>query len=194
MTDRPGEHAEPLTGELAENWAADTGRIRKVSNALRRGDSQQAADDLRAALAEPLTLDAADLDAVRDAIHIPKDAGDLAPALEAILRRIPDGWGRWISMSKGWYPIVVGLDRRLAELDPGYTLHQVKEKFGGLRYYFEPSESASPDTIAAMRAAVEEAEAVADHTCEECGVDDAVLRDERMYWQTLCEECAAEPR
>jgi MinD superfamily P-loop ATPase len=97
-------------------------------------------------------------------------------------------------MSRGWYPIIVELDRRLAELDEDYVVHQVKEKFGGLRYYFEPTPSATPDTIAAMRAAVKEAKSVAERTCEECGASGGVLRGERMYVQTLCEECATKPR
>jgi hypothetical protein len=37
-----------------------------------------------------------------DALHIPADAGQHAAALEKILRRIPDGWGRWISHDSGW--------------------------------------------------------------------------------------------
>lgn len=31
---------------------------------------------------------------------------------------------------------MVELDRKLAAIDSGYELHQVKEKFGGLRVYF----------------------------------------------------------
>jgi len=191
MTERPGEHAEPLGGELAENWVASTGHLREASAALRRGDRESSVEAFRAALEEPLTTD--DLAEVRDALHVPEDAGELAPALELILRRIPDGWGRWISLSRGWYPIVVALDRRLADLDDDYVLFQVKEKFGGLRCHFKPSDHSSPDTISAMRAAVTEAEAAAERTCEECGVSGAVLRDDRVYWQTLCDRCATQP-
>jgi len=189
MTKRPGEDAKPLSGELAENWAASTAHLREASAALRRGDRESAVEAFRAALDEPMMAD--DLAEVRDSLHIPEDAGELAPALELILRRIPDGWGRWVTMSRGWYPVIVALDRRLAELDEDYVVHQVKEKFGGLRYYFEPSDHSSPDTIAAMRAAVKEAESVAERTCEECGADGAVLRDDRVYWQTLCDGCSA---
>jgi hypothetical protein len=174
MTERQGENAEPLRGEEEADWIA----YRRVFlGDLYSGDDPQA--DV-------------DLDAVRNAIDVPKDAGDLAPALEAMLRRIPDGWGRWVAMNRGWYPIIVELDRRLAELDEDYTLCQVKEKFGGLRYYFEPSAAASADTHTAMREAVAEAESMAERTCEECGADGAVLRDDdHRYWQTLCDGCSA---
>jgi len=191
MSKRPGGNAEPLSGELAENWAASTGHLQAASTALRRGDRESAVEAFRAALDESMTAD--ELAEVRDALHVPEDAGELAPALELILRRIPDGWGRWVTMSRGWYPIIVALDRRLAELDEDYVVHQVKEKFGGLRYYVEPSESASPGTRTAMREVVKEAQSVAERTCEECGADGAVLRDDRVYWQTLCDGCSTRP-
>lgn len=40
-----------------------------------------------------------------------------------------------IHCPRGWWKLVVDLDARLAELDPDYTVCQVKEKFGALRYY-----------------------------------------------------------
>lgn len=72
-----------------------------------------------------------------NAVHVPEDAGEYAEALRSILLRIPDGWGRWISCDRGWYPLLVELDEQLRALLPNYVLHQVKEKFGGLRYYWE---------------------------------------------------------
>jgi hypothetical protein len=39
-----------------------------------------------------------------------------------------------------WYPLLVELDEQLGALLPNYVLHQVKEKFGGLRYYWESGE------------------------------------------------------
>lgn len=76
-----------------------------------------------------------DLDIILDTIHIPEDAGDYADDLHKILSRIPPRWGRWISCDKGWYPLIIELHQKLAEIAPDYQLHQVKEKFGTLRYY-----------------------------------------------------------
>lgn len=67
---------------------------------------------------------------------VPPDAGEHAEGLEKILRRIPEGWGRWISCGAGWYPILVRLDRQIAELLPDYEIHQVKEKYGAIRFYW----------------------------------------------------------
>jgi hypothetical protein len=77
---------------------------------------------------------------ILNAMHVPEDAGEHEEALEGMLARIPDGWGRWISCSRGWYPLLVELDEKLSTLLPNYIIHQVKEKFGGLRYYWEPGE------------------------------------------------------
>lgn len=71
----------------------------------------------------------------QESLNIPEDAGKYADDISNILSRIPSRWGRWISCSKGWYPLVIELDKKLAEILPDYELHQVKEKFGTLRYY-----------------------------------------------------------
>lgn len=73
---------------------------------------------------------------VVDAVHVPADAGEYREGLERILERIPSGWGRWIDCGPGWYPIVVRLSDALAELIPGFEVHQVKEKYGTLRFYW----------------------------------------------------------
>ncbi len=75
-----------------------------------------------------------------NAMHLPKDAGEHADALRGMLVRIPDGWGRWISCDRGWYPLLVELDEQLRTLLPNYVINQVKEKYGGLRYYWESGE------------------------------------------------------
>lgn len=59
----------------------------------------------------------------RNALRVPRDAGPYAAAIEAILRRIPDGWGRWVSLDAGWYPLIASTDVRLAELDADYVVH-----------------------------------------------------------------------
>jgi hypothetical protein len=78
---------------------------------------------------DPLELD--DLNVPR----VPHDAGEYADDLRRLLGRIPRGWGRWISCGPGWYPLLVRLNKALAALVPEYEVHQVKEKYGTLRYY-----------------------------------------------------------
>lgn len=41
-----------------------------------------------------------------------------------------------------WYPIIKQTHERLTAVIPGYNIAQIKDKFGGLRYYFdEPQDS-----------------------------------------------------
>jgi hypothetical protein len=62
-------------------------------------------------------------------------AGDVS--LEPVLGRFTDGFPAHLACGPGWYQIVVRLDRAIAQLCPTYELHQVKEKFGTLRFYWE---------------------------------------------------------
>ena len=80
---------------------------------------------------------AADPVAAREKIRVPKDAGEYAADLEAILRRIPRGWCHTIDCGPGWYPLLSRLAKKLAEVDPDglIEVYQVKEKFAGLTVY-----------------------------------------------------------
>lgn len=97
-------------------------------------------------------------------------------------------------VGEGWWPIIEGLHQQLLLIDPEYQIDQIKEKFGGLRYYVSPArnedgsfkvenffERASP--------LIDLAEAIAARTCEDCG-----RRGEARYdgWvRTQCDECYA---
>lgn len=71
------------------------------------------------------------------AVHVPNDAGEHEHALLRLLLRIPDGWGRWISCSSGWFGLLARVERELAEVCPTFAAHQIKEKYGTLRLYVE---------------------------------------------------------
>ncbi len=139
-----------------------------------------------------------------NALHMPEDAGEHAEALRGMLVRIPDGWGRWISCSRGWYPLLVELDEQLRALLPNYVIHQVKEKFGGLRYYWEPGEEVRDPNNPGGEAAIAErerrielaqklvdsAEKRAGVTCELCGAAGQLHRTRAGRHKTLCADCA----
>lgn len=92
--------------------------LQRVSEKLRRG-ARLSPDDLR--------LPKIDQGRLLNSLHVPADAGPYAAQIEAILRRIPDNWGRMISCEKGWYPLIVELDGKLSALDPDHQIHQVKQ-------------------------------------------------------------------
>lgn len=93
----------------------------------------------------------------------------------------------------GWHKLIAELSHliqsridwsvKTGHIIPQVKVRQVKEKFGGLRFYYDGGD----DVIDGM---VTMAEAVADFTCEECGKPGR-YRD-GGWIKTLCDEHAAE--
>ena len=138
----------------------------------------------------------------RDDPHLPEDAGEYADDLTDILNRIPNGWGKWLTLDKGWYRLIAETNRKLRFMYPDYEIHQVKEKFGGLRYYFSPTRSRLSNRFTRKRfrkkwdkmdKLVKRAEEIAWQTCEFCGNTENVKTEGHMggrgWTKTLCENC-----
>jgi hypothetical protein len=76
------------------------------------------------------------------------------------------------AVGPGWWPILESLcgqiqhylnwQNRQTQAVPQVTVAQIKEKFGGLRFYYDGGD-------AEIRGMVRMAESWADHSCEECG-------------------------
>jgi hypothetical protein len=179
-------HFPELTEAERIRWKATHSDMKAMSEGLQNGTTT--GEDIRGAL-NRLTSHGIDDDTLVNALHVPADAGPHAGALEQILRRIPDGWGRWISHDPGWYPIVIRLDKRLASIDPDYVVHQVKEKFGALRYYAEPSGDPTSAQWETFRDPIQEAERESAITCELCG-EPGQLHKSNYRLKTLCAGCA----
>lgn len=179
--------AEPevLTETEQARYRAAGAATADLHVALDSGD----ADERYAAFGQLMqTLSAMDPVTTRDKLHIPDDAGPHRDALVQILRRIANNWGRWISCDRGWYPIICELDAALAAIDPQYVVHQVKEKFGTLSYYFHSDVDGARDQ---MHALVDEAETRCAATCELCGQPGTPHTNSRSWMKTLCPSCAA---
>jgi hypothetical protein len=185
MTDHDDDVPEPTDREKARRQAAAS-EVREMLAGLRDGTAtQQVVQGALDRLASPDI----DRDTLINAVHVPPDAGPYAPALERILHRIPDGWGRWISHDAGWYPIVVACDERLAAIDPDYVVHQIKEKFGTLRYYCALSGDPGTDVCDAFDDITSDAERASAITCELCG-ECGSLHETSHLLKTLCSSCA----
>ena len=89
-------------------------------------------------------------------------------------------WG--ITTGDGWYNII---DELCAKLEPlGIVAAQVKEKFGGLRFY---TGSIAEDKWEEVHGWINEAEAKSYETCEQCG--EPGKRVGGSWVRTLCDEC-----
>jgi len=88
------------------------------------------------------------------------------------------GW----EIRKGWEPLVKELiDRLKKETDWDGEITQIKEKFGGLRFYIGKGSKPIWDLI-------DEYEKKSYEICEDCGKP-GKLRTEGRYWiRTLCDE------
>lgn len=87
----------------------------------------------------------------------------------------------WRDVGDGWTRIVDGLFFAATRL--GSKVLQVKQKFGGLRFYVD-KESKELSKI------IREAELEADKTCEECGSKEDVKKHSPKGWIfTLCRKC-----
>lgn len=95
-----------------------------------------------------------------------------------VLDRIPEQWGKWIGCSSGWWPLVLETHEAIMKVDPNYEVHQVKEKFGGMRYYIQSEVPEAHDIADAadMKASV---------ICEDCG--EPGTRRGGGWIKTLCD-------
>lgn len=182
------DDAMEMTPEEKASLAASNAAISDLAGALLSRD-REGADAALAAVRQAESQ--VDREALLNKIHMPRDAEGFEDGLRAIMMRIPDGWGRWISCSRGWYPIVIELDQALAAIDPDYELHQVKEKLGGLRFYFGTSEGVSEADHQRMRELVREAEDRCEVACEMCGEPGVRHTTPHGWLRTLCSSCAA---
>ena len=92
------------------------------------------------------------------------------------------------AVGAGWWPILevlcsniqshIDWRNRENEVVPQVVVEQIKEKFGGLRFYYQGGD----DEISGM---VRMAEAWADHSCEECGAPGK--RRNGGWIRTLCD-------
>lgn len=110
----------------------------------------------------------------------------LADKLVEIQGRFSNGFIPYVSIGPGWYRIIADIDSRLSYFVPDYTISQIKEKFGTLRYYCDlPSDDTLYDLCSAL---VSYGELLSQFTCEECG---GMARTEcvKGWYSTICEEC-----
>lgn len=103
----------------------------------------------------------------------------------------PDGErSDWSECDDGWGSLITELEAKLKALSPAYTISQVKEKFGGLRYYAKPGD-VDEETSRQFYDLIREAEAKSYEICECCGQPGGLARrGGRGWYKTLCSSCS----
>lgn len=93
-------------------------------------------------------------------------------------------WG--IAVGDGWHDLIRKLCEDIMTMNPpeAFKAAQVKEKFGGLRFY---AIGATPE----ISERIKEAERESYNTCEKCGSKENVTR-KGIWITTLCDKCRNE--
>lgn len=89
-----------------------------------------------------------------------------------------------VACDEGWDDLIRRLHNRLVGIDPDYRVTQVKEKFGGLRYYVMFSDGLDEMLRGRAYEFITEASEESLHTCEVCG-EPGELND-GPWFRTLC--------
>jgi chromosome condensin MukBEF complex kleisin-like MukF subunit len=102
----------------------------------------------------------------------------------AELESLLDKEMRWphIDCEKGWHRLVLDCHRELIALDPDYVPAQIKQKFGGLRFYYDTNSDDA--TAQKMRETVKRYEELSLTTCEVTG-GEGVLMNCNGFYQTI---------
>lgn len=91
-----------------------------------------------------------------------------------------------LNVGEGWQPLIEKLHADLSALAPGYGIAQIKEKFGGLRYYVDCTPEFPMAISEQMDVLIEHAELASVRICEECGAPGKLRTD--GWCRTLCDE------
>lgn len=117
------------------------------------------------------------------------DMNETQQKIEALRRKLPRS-EQYIQVDEGWYQLVIDCDAELAALNDKYQPLQIKEKFGGLRYYFTPSADTTAEQRDAMYGVVAKYEAIATKTCEATGKPGVLMKSIGGWLKTLDPEYA----
>ena len=110
---------------------------------------------------------------------------------ELMKQHEPEDYECEMSIAKVWEVIVHRLTEQIESINSEFIIVQVKEKFGGLRYYMQFGEDATRPEKECVYLLIEKAEHEASVTCECCGTQRQVERKSLSWgWVvTLCSEC-----
>lgn len=114
---------------------------------------------------------------------------DIGPSMNDRYRKPEGKWPKNYSgfdgeVGEGWVPILDRLANDLVMLGWDRQCDQIKEKFGGLRFYIGEGNDA-------MWRRIDQATNESEQTCENCGAPGHKRgRESQRYWiKTFCDDC-----
>ena len=112
-----------------------------------------------------------------------------------IFNRFDQSYPPSLDIGPGWMPIIFSLHNKILSLVNDYKIYQIKQKFGGLRFYAYPIvfDAYSPENKYHINQIynhlVQSAEEQSLNTCELCSALAKVDKIGHRY-ATLCSSCA----
>lgn len=87
----------------------------------------------------------------------------------------------------GWFDLIWNLCEEIDKIKgPEFSVFQVKEKFGSLRFYTGGS---NEENFEAIEKLIDEAENKSASICEKCGMPSEIKDDDFGWYASLCETC-----
>jgi hypothetical protein len=115
---------------------------------------------------------------------------ELQLQIEELKKKIVHEYWKSIDVDEGWYQLVVDCDKELTRVDPNYQIYQVKEKFGGLRFYTKPSNMDDKHTLIQIGNIISKYEDIAWKTCSATGKPGVLMKSIGGWRKTLNPEYA----
>jgi len=102
---------------------------------------------------------------------------------------------KYIDIDEGWYKLALQCHIELLNADPHYRILQIKQKFGTLRFYVEPSEQylkTSKTEETNIHVIIAKYEAMSKVTCEATGESGVLMKSPGGWYKTLNPQWAAQ--
>jgi len=99
-----------------------------------------------------------------------------------------DGGMLSCSCGAGWWNLIDTAAKQIEKLGENIQAEQIKETFGGLRFYIQSSE-ASPENQDKAEIVIRLIENLSFRICEECGAPGTPTRAGGYWIKTLCPSC-----
>lgn len=131
----------------------------------------------------------------------PENAKYLEDNFNFMKRGTGEGWCYemfGVECGDGWFELIKNLCEEIAKLEiDGIRVAQVKEKFGGLRFYVSAYpeqvdvDPKAKEKLDALYNLIDKAEEKSNEICENCGSPGSPKID-KFWIQTLCDACSGQ--
>ena len=121
-------------------------------------------------------------------------SAELQAEVEKLKSRIPEAFSKTIDVDEGWYQIVVDCSKAIDAIHPHYKILQIKQKFGGLRFYLDIHGDATSEQRNQIYETIRKYEKIAEKTCEATGLPGVPMKSPYGWLKILNPEYAASTR